>query len=364
MKITARKVFFALLALFLGIVVFRIVSNVRKKVGKNEAEEQVFIIRTDKVARKDFFDRLKISGTIRPFNEIDIFPKIAGRIIELNFNVGDLVKTSDVLAVIEHKELSLQEKSALAALAIAKASEQSAHNDLERAKKLFAENALAKNQLEQLELKYELAKAQGLSADAQAKLASQQLSNATITSLISGAITRRPVNVGSQVAPQTLLFSVQDSAKLKLVTSVDAETLRRLKKGMEASFMSNSIPKKEYKGTLASLSPSLDAHSKRAAIELEIENADQDLIPNSFVDGFLVLNKEQSVLVISNRAINYAGEKPSIYKVVDAKIQIVFPELGPHDQEYTVVKSGLVEGDVVAISGLTDLSEGQAVTIE
>src|SRR5207248_6623405 len=126
------------------------------------------------------------------------------------------------------------------------------------------------------------AEAQVAQAEAAAGLAAQQLENSRIESPISGTVIRRPVNVGAFVGPQTVAFTLQDVAALKLESSVDAAGFARLVKGAEAEVVIDSLPGETFKGKVTLLSPSLDAQTRRASVELEIDNSSGRLLPNMF----------------------------------------------------------------------------------
>lgn len=349
--------------LFGSIAGFRIFSRLATKNANTSPDQQALVIRVEKVSKGEVVDQVKISGTIRPVNEVEIYPKIPGRIIALNFNVGDKVHAGDVLAIIEHQEILLQQKSARASLAMAKTNEAAAKTYLNRARELFQERAMAKAELEAIEQKYDIAAAQALAAEAEADIAGQQLRNASITSLINGTITRRVVALGANVSPSMPVFTVQDLSKLKLLTSVDAHTLVRLKKGSWALLTVDELQLK-ISGKVISLAPSLDSQSRRAEVEIEIDDKSGKLVPNMFIDGSLVLSKINSALIVPNRALITANARPSIFRVVDGKIQVVSPELGQRDTINSQILDGLAEGDVIAVSGLDRLREGSAVTIE
>ncbi len=363
MKLSRRTLLIVLAVAFGSIVGVRIISRFSKSAAPHDDSEQTLVVRVEKIAKGEVIDQIKISGTVKPVSEVEIFPKLAGRVISAKFNVGDRVDAGDVLAVIEHQEYQLQERSARASLAMAKTNENAARNDLERARELFLERAMAKTELEAIEQKYDVAKAQAMSAMAQADIAAQQIRNAQITSLISGTVTKRNANLGAHVTPQAPVFAVQDLSKLKLVTSVDAATLVRLKKGVTATIIIEQF-QLAVTGRISSLAPSLDAQSRRAEVEIELADESGKLVPNMFVDGNLVLNKLNDTLVVPTRAFDPSTPEPRLFRIVNGKVEVVSPRLGQRDQQHAQIIDGLKEGDVVAVSGLDRLRDGSPVTIE
>lgn len=362
MKPNTKKILLVVGVLFVGLIGYRIFSS-KKSQHSDNRETPALVVATQTLAKGSVVEKTRISGAIRPHNEVEIFPKIAGRILSIHHEVGDTVKANDTLAVIEHVEVALQEKSAIAALAVAEANLISARRDFERAKVLAHEKVMSPMQLEGAELKFEHAEAQKKNAQAQADIAKQTRRNASITSPIAGIVAKKLPSVGTMVAPQAAVFTVQDVSTLKLVTSVDASTITKLKKGMSAEIVLDGVETQNLVGVLTVLSPSLDPLSRRSNVEIEIDDH-QGLLPNMFVDGFLILNKSENVLLIPNTAIVGTGKDAHVYKVVDEKVVSVTPTFGVHDEKNTEVISGLNEGDRIVVTGVDGLHDGAQVTVE
>ncbi|HXW53046.1 MAG TPA: efflux RND transporter periplasmic adaptor subunit [Myxococcota bacterium] len=364
MKFSRRNlILLAIVAVVFLIAVMRIVNRVRTGRGKADISEKAMVIKTEKIVSADIIDQVKISGTIRPANEVDVFPKIAGRIIGIYYNVGDAVKAGDALVEIEHTQIALQKESAMAALAMAKANADAAKIDFDRAKELIDKKAITRVEFEGDQLKYDTARAEQKSAQAQADIASQQLKDARVTTLISGTITKRMCEKGSTVSLTSPIFTVQDLSTLKLVTTVDAATLTRLRKGSFA-ILKFDTPSITLPGIVATLSPSLDPHSRRAIVEIELPEPNRKLVTNMFVDGSLLLRKLDNVLVVSNKALITSEGKATVFSIVDGKASLVDITVGQSDGLNSQVLDGLKLGDVVAISGLDRLHDGSVVITE
>jgi len=58
-----------------------------------------------RAARGDLSDTLTLAAEFRPFQEIDVHAKIAGYLKTISVDVGDRVKTGQLLAVLEVPEL-------------------------------------------------------------------------------------------------------------------------------------------------------------------------------------------------------------------------------------------------------------------
>ncbi|MFN8674158.1 MAG: efflux RND transporter periplasmic adaptor subunit [Candidatus Sericytochromatia bacterium] len=106
---------------FLGLIGYRVVE--KKKLEKKIAETKpiataVSIIEAKKEKISEFF---ATSGTIVSDLDVNIIPKATGKITALMVDEGSIVKKGDILAELEHNELSAQINQAKAQINVAKA---------------------------------------------------------------------------------------------------------------------------------------------------------------------------------------------------------------------------------------------------
>lgn len=330
---------------------------------RKEAVVEAVLIRTAHVARGDLSERLELTGTIRPKNEVDVFAKVPGRIDQVFVQVGQTVKENQVLATIEHKEIAWQAKAAEAAFEVAKANLDGARQELERTQALFEGGSAPKAQLDGMKTRLALAQAQAAQAEAAAGLAQQQVANSKIEAPIGGVVTRRNINLGAMVGPQSPAFTVQNVSSLKLETSADASSFVRLKKEQRATVSTEALPGEVFDGKVAVLSPSLDAQTRRAAVEIEVENSKGRLLPNMFSKASVTVGELRDQITVPREAILEAAGGACVFRVKDGKVEKVRPSLGTQDGRLVQVLSGLEQGDEVAISSLPNLSDGTAVLV-
>jgi RND family efflux transporter MFP subunit len=348
----------------LVLVVGARVAQSRRAAGKPpERRDDAALVAAARVVRGDVEERIALTGSVRPRNEVEVFAKVSGRVEWLGANVGDRVKQGQKLAVIEHEEIGWQARSAEAAMAVAKANLAGAELDWHRARTLFEGGSAPQAQVDAAQVKVDLARAQVAQAEAAAGLAAQQLANASPTAPVSGTVTRRPVNLGVQVGLQSPLFTVQDLSALKLESSVDAAAFARLSRRARAVVTVDARPGERFEGQVTLLSPALDAQTRRATVEVEIDNASGRLLPNTFARAEIRVGKLDGALVVPRDAVLEAAGGAVVYRIRDGKAEAVRPELGARDGERVVVRSGLADGDLVAVSGLGNLADGAPVKV-
>ena len=196
--------------------------------------------------------------------------------------------------------------------------------------------------------------------------------NARIEAPIDGFVTKKNVNVGASVGPQMPAFTVQDLATLKLESSVDAASIVRLARGKPVEIKVDALPGDVFPGRVEILSPALDPVSRRAAIEIAVDNRGGKLLPHMFARADATVGQLSKVLAIPRDAVLETGAGAVVYRVVRAKgsevqpagefkVEAVHPKVGPSDGELVSIIDGLAEGAEVARTGLGNLSDGAAV---
>jgi membrane fusion protein (multidrug efflux system) len=77
----------------------------------------------------------------------------------------------------------------------------------------------------------------------------------------------------------------------------------------------------------------------------------------------ITLGVRQQALVIPREALLESPSGVVVYRVRNERVEPVTPKLGEGDDKRVIVESGLDEGDVVAASGLAELTAGSAVRL-
>ena len=358
------RIFWILLAVVIfALVGWRVMIYRQKQAAPTQEASEVAVVRSARVVKVDLDDKVAFTGTVRPLNEVDVFSKAAGRIEVLLVQVGDKVKAGQVICVVEHKEVGWQAKAAEASVMVAKANLDGAKLNHDRTLALFQGGSATQSQVDGAKVGLALAQAQLAQAEASAGLADQMLANATTFAPIAGTVIRRPVNVGVNVGPASPIVTIQDVATLKLEASVDAPAFARLKKGETAGVVIDTLPDDVFPGKVTVLSPSLDATTRRAAIEIELDNSSGRLLPNMFARAEVVAGALRGQVAVPRSALFEAGGGAVVFRLKDGKAEMVRPKLGPTDGDRVAVLSGLSEGDELAVTGQATLADGSLVKV-
>jgi RND family efflux transporter MFP subunit len=106
------------------------------------------------------------------------------------------------------------------------------------------------------------------------------------------------------------------------------------------------------------MSPSLNATARTLTVEAEIQNVDGLLKPGQFATVRITQSKPEPAVMIPVRAVKTVGDTNSVFVVRDGIAREQFVQLGLLENDMIQVKSGVVEGEQVVVSDLSQLTDG------
>jgi membrane fusion protein (multidrug efflux system) len=184
--------------------------------------------------------------------KVNISAKMLGRIKSLEAAEGAVVKSGQVLVLLDDADLRAQEAQAAAQIASAKVNRDGKDEDLKRTKSLYSSGAATKQQYDAVSLAYDAAAAQYNIAQAQLGVIETQLMNTRITSPIDGAVTKPAFSVGDVVQPSQIIFTV-NNPKLVWVTANFEETkIGRIAEDAAVDITVDAYPGTAFKGKVTS----------------------------------------------------------------------------------------------------------------
>jgi membrane fusion protein (multidrug efflux system) len=194
-------------------------------------------------------------------------------------------------------------------------------------------------------------------------LAGKAVQNSFITAPFGGTITKRMVSVGTQVGPGQPLMQVQDLAALKLAATVTAADFAKLVQGQAVSIRVEELPQATITGRIATLSPSLDPVTRRAQVEIAIDNSEGRLLANMFAHAEVMVGERKDVLVAPRSALVSLARGNVLYVVREQHVKAITMFDAGSDPAWIPV-DGLIEpSDAIVVRGQTGLSDGQVVHV-
>jgi RND family efflux transporter MFP subunit len=238
------------------------------------------------------------SGKLQPVSEVDVVPRVPGRIIEIRPKVGDRVTQGQLLAISRSDELLERKKSVEAILEAARADLAQkeiqlavAEKELERTRELLEKDLIARRDVKEAEASTDSARAQ--QERAQAQVAEQQAAleqtryllelSKLLAAPISGVVIRRLVEPGVYVGASTPVLVVASLDPLKVMFNISETERYSIREGVPAQIRVDVLPGRVFEGRVAVLHPQSET-TRTVVAEIELSNPAHVLAPGMSVE--------------------------------------------------------------------------------
>ncbi len=288
-------------------------------------------------------------GLVEAVKQSTISAQISGRIVELNFDVGDYVKQGQVIARIDESVVGAQAAGSQAQVAQARALLENARAQYERSKQLFAQKFISQAALDKATAEYKAAQAQAAASLAGAGEAAATRRFATLVAPYSGVVSARHVEVGEMAMPGKPIMTGFDPKDLRVEVSVPEYKLPAVRALARATVELPAIHK-WVKATRVTILPAADARTHATRVRLDLPEDSHEIYPGMFARAHFAVGRAQKLLVPA-QAVLRRSELTAVY-VVDAKDNVQLRQIRvgePVGEGQIEVLSGLAPGEKVAL---------------
>jgi RND family efflux transporter MFP subunit len=327
-------------------------------------------VEVTQVTRQDLYNQITIPAEFRPYLQVELHAKVSGYVSEITVDIGDKVKTGQLLAKLEVPELQSELEHASATEEHAKADYKDAHLAYTRLLKVEEAhpNLVAQQELDAAEAKDATTGAALAAAKADVERYRTLLAYTRITAPFDGVVTRRYADPGSLIqagtasATQSLpLVRLSDNYRLRLDFPVSVTYVKDIHLGDPVEVRVDSLHGKTFSGTISRFSRKVDDDTRTMIAEIEVPNSDLELVPGMYATLTLSVERHPKALTVPVEAVA-TGRTPEVY-LVNAKDELEqrLVTLGLETPTHYEVLSGLKEGDLVTLGNRSQLRPGQKV---
>jgi RND family efflux transporter MFP subunit len=328
------------------------------------------------VAVTDLESTLQISGNLVPQTRVAVMATLPGTLSRVAVDIGDRVRTGDVVATLDRREIDAQVDAAAAAVNVARAGVESADAALanavleyERAQNLFAKGAVPRQRLDAAETarrssnaQRDLATATLAQVEAALRRARETQRDATLTSPIDGVVVERNYDAGSLVSPgdNKPVVVVADLRVMKLKAGVSELEAGRLRVGMPARITVPARPGEVVNGTVAAIAPEVDARNRHFAIEVRTSNPGT-LLSGMYGTASIPLQRVEGVVAVPRESVISRGGKRVALRIENNTVSEVPVTEGLATSTQIEIASGLKAGDTIVADARREVAAGAKV---
>lgn len=299
------------------------------------------------------------TGTVYPLKEVTLISEITGDYnLQINpatgkaYALGDKVKAGAVLIKLEDEEYvnSLRIKSKEVDLDISKL-------EYEKQQALYEKGGVTLRDLKNSEItlintKYEMESSQ------------INMAKMSIRAPFNGVIAELPYFTnGTRVAASTEMVRIIDYGKLYMEANLPEKYFKNISKGFKVYISSYTSVADTLLGTITQISPSIDPEARTFKCFVEVDNAEEILLPGMFVKADLVVNSAEEVIVIPKDIIMSRNRNQIVYVVEQGVASERIITTGLQNANSVEVKMGLLKGESIVNSGFETLRDQSRVRI-
>lgn len=302
-----------------------------------------------RLAYEEFSETLTASGTLRAEEAVELVSEANGKVIEVNFNEGQIVRAGDVLLRIDDSSLLAELKRAEARKALAEFRER-------RLGKLVSEGGVSR-------LEYDEAKGQIDVLDAEIEIIRANLTRTRIRAPFDGIVGLRFVSIGTYVNPTTRIATLQGVSRLKVDFAVPERHAPHIQVGAPIEFQVSGVSR-AYSGKVHAVEPRVDVGTRSVLIRAVCDNPDRSLLPGAYARVDFTLRSSNEALLVPTIAVISGLEERFLFIDRGGVAERVLVTTGSRTATHIQILSGVQPGQVVITSGLQQLRPGLPVTVK
>jgi membrane fusion protein (multidrug efflux system) len=312
--------------------------------------ERIPNVRVQVLEAVELRDRLRLTGTIYPWEDVTIAAETSGRIDWKGVETGDLVSKGQELFRIDSEALrtSLEQAEAQARLA---------EQEHERIQRLLERGAGTRQGEDSAVANRDV-------ASASLRATRIQLEKSTIRAPFDGVVDRVFQEQDEYVDPGHALVRLVQVQKVKVNVGIPERDVPRFRIGDEVAVRLDAYPDREFAGKIHIIAPMADLTTHTFTTEIALDNPDGCLMPGMIARAELIRNVYPESIVIPIFSAMLLDERRYVFLEREGIAELRPIEIGIVQGNNVQITDGLAPGDRLIVVGQRDVRPGEPVKVQ
>jgi RND family efflux transporter MFP subunit len=365
-----RRYSLVLLVVALGLGAWGEISRVlaRNALGRETARDALPSVMTTTAHRSDVGEELVLPGTVQAFVEAPIYARTNGYLKAWRTDIGTEVKKGQLLAEIDAPEVDQQLSQAEADLQTARANENLSSSTNKRWQGLLSTESVSRQDADEKAGDAAAKKAAVDSAAANVARLRDLESFKRVVAPFDGIVTARNTDIGALInagqSSGSELFRVADIRRLRIYVQVPEAYAAVAKPGLEAQLKFAEQANKTFVARTVRTSNALDPTLRTLQVELQLDNANRDVLPGAYAEVHFKLTGNAEALRLPANTVLFRSAGLQVATVDGTKHVKLKSIVQGRDFGNTIeVLSGIEADDSVVVNPPDSITDGASVRI-
>lgn len=289
-----------------------------------------------------------VAGTLYPYEETQITPEVAGKVTGLYINEGSYVRKGAVLATLFDEDLKAELNKLNVQLQLAKKTR-------ERQDQLLKIGGISQQD-------YDLSILNQSTIEADMAVLKAALNKTVIRAPYSGRLGFKNISPGAYVTPQTVITSISQVGRLKLIFSVPEKYFSKVRTGSSVAFTTETSPK-VYSARILATEAGITMENRSLKVQAAVDNSDHRLSAGGFANVNFDLGEEENAVMIPSQAIIPQARDKKVILYKEGFPDFTTVTTGMRDSAKIEILSGIELGDTVVTTGLLSIKPESKIKI-
>lgn len=319
---------------------------------------------------------LNAAGYVVAQRKAAVASKATGRLEWLGVVEGSRVRTGEVIARLENRDVQAQAEQAAASVASARVEQKDAERQLVRTRELARQKYVSDSALDVAQARFDRAQAGVEVAQANLRAAQVAVDQTLIRAPFDGVVLTKAANVGDVITP----FSSALDSKGAVVTMADMETLEveadvseanlaKIRVGQPCEIQLDAFPERRLRGVVSRTVPTVDRAKATVLVKVRFVEPDPAILPEmsakvAFLEREVPDGDRQALTVVHQDAIVQRDGRPVLFRVADGRAQQLAVQPGRKINDLVELAgppAGLQAGDKIVARPPEGLRDGDRV---
>lgn len=302
---------------------------------------------------------VSLTGKVVADQRAEITADTQGRVLRVLVERGQRVRRGDPILELDTRSAALSTREAAAHLLAARTDMQLAAIECDRAKRLYAEGAISRSELDRQGAACAASSQQVSAAEARTAMLAKTVKDGIVRAPFDGVVSDRAINAGEWVAPGRALVTLVDDDPLELELSVPEVHVAAIAPGQHVAITTVAHPGVEYGATITRISAEI-GRTRSLVVEATIDRGTR-LVPGMFVEAD-VITGHTTLPAIPETAVVRRGKTWHVFVAANGKLEERIVQLGaaPAPGQVAILQN-LQPGERVVAHVTPEIADGLPV---